>query len=156
MPWVTDTPLRSKTNPRIVIPLPVLNFYPPPPTSRSSNFLLPPLRIGRNMRCKLIQKRSTGKTAVFQTLATYRHWKRYSFGIQISLKYIKLSQKYSSYWYYAILLQNCVTPITSTRLIFLENTFTVGHISQRVQRKALSERPKVLHTRSCCSSNVSR
>ena len=29
--------------------------------------------IGRNMRCKLLQKRSTGKAAVFQTLVIYLH-----------------------------------------------------------------------------------
>ena len=56
--------------------------------------------IGRNMRCKLLQKRSTEKNnKLFQTLATCRHWKSYFFRtffrtfrciFQISLKYIKL------------------------------------------------------------------
>ena len=72
--------------------------------------------ISRNMRCKLLKKKSSGKIRVFQTLAKYRHWKRYFFRTNAFFKYLwsilRLFQKYSLHWYYAILFlhQNYVTP----------------------------------------------
>ena len=73
----------------------------------------------RNMRWKLLQKRSTGKTTeCSKHLRHYWHWKRYFIRtwciLQILLKYIKLViPKYSFYCYYAVLIfQNYVTPST--------------------------------------------
>ena len=65
---------------------------------------------GGKMRCKLLQKRFTRKTT--ECSKHLRHiaiekdilseFNRCIF--QISLKYIKLFQKYSLYWYYAVLI----------------------------------------------------
>ena len=65
---------------------------------------------GGNMRCKLLQERFTGKTT--ECSKQLRHiaiekdilseLNRCIF--QIPLKYIKLFQKYSLYWYYAVLI----------------------------------------------------
>ena len=66
--------------------------------------------IDKNMRCKLLQKRSTGKTTGCSKHLQHIAIAKYIFSelnrciFQISLKYIKLFQKYSLYWYYPILI----------------------------------------------------
>ena len=72
----------------------------------------------KNMRSKLLQKRFTGKTTEFSKHLHHIAIEKNILSelnrciLQISLKYIKLFQKYSLYWYYAhlILLQNYMTP----------------------------------------------
>ena len=72
----------------------------------------------KNMRSKLLQKRFTGKTTECSKHLHHIAIEKNILSelnrciLQISLKYIKLFQKYSLYWYYAhlILLQNYMTP----------------------------------------------
>ena len=80
-----------------------------------------PKGISRNMISKLLQKMSTGKTTVFQTLAAYCHWKRYFSELnrrifQISLKVYKVSYFKNTLctgiMQFYFLLQNYVTSPT--------------------------------------------